>query len=143
MPEFLYNLRGKKVHFSASAEVHFPLSPVTEGRLRHAAGSCGVGQRDFSFLPQPERGGKFRRQGLGRSAEADAFFPGGGNAFGLASAYILPFVLGGEGKHLKHEVGDEGAEQVLVAPGVEQGHVEHHDIHLSLVSVRHCLCISS
>ena len=123
--------RDKKVHFSVSAEFHFPHGPVPEGGFRHAAGACGVGQGDFSFCPQPERGRKFCGERFGRPSETDAFFPGRGNAFGLASAYVFPFVLGGEGKHLKHEIGDEGAEKVLVAPGVEQGHVEYQNIHLS------------
>ena len=49
---------------------------------------------------------------------------------------ILPLVLSYKGKHLQDKIGNERAEQVLVAPGVQQGHVQHEDIH-ALFSGQH------
>ena len=69
---------------------------------------------------------------LSPASKVDASSARGGDAFGLPLADILAFAVRHEGQLLQNEVGNEGAEQVLVAAGIEQGHIEDKDVHLLL-----------
>ena len=72
---------------------------------------------------------KILRQRAGRPAEANPPGLGRGDALCLALAEVSPLVLRHEGEDLQDDVAEEGAHQVLAPPGVQQGHVQHHDIH--------------
>ncbi len=49
----------------------------------------------------------------------------GRGAGGLPGAYVLPLALGHKGQDLQHQIGNEGAHQILPPAGVQQGHVQH------------------
>ena len=68
---------------------------------------------------------KIVRQGFDFASKAHAALSGRRNAFGLSGTDAFPFILGNERKHLQDKVGNECAQQVLVAPGVQQGHIQH------------------
>ena len=59
---------------------------------------------------------------LSPASNVDASFARGGDALCLTLADVLAFAVRHEGQHLQNEVGNEGAEQILVAAGIEQGH---------------------
>ena len=67
-------------------------------------------------------------QGLFRAAEFYAAFPGSFDALALTLADNPPFVVGHEAQDAEDEVADEGAEEILGAPRVEQGHVDDADV---------------
>ena len=46
---------------------------------------------------------------------------------------VFTFVLRNEGKHLQHEVGNERPKQILVTPCIQEGHVQHPNVHLFLL----------
>ena len=110
--------------------LHVGSRTVAEAGARHAAASCGLGGVDLTVLPQGVHAGEAGRQGARFPSEAYAAGLGRGYAFGLSPSDVFPLVLSHEGKHLQHEIGNEGAEQILVSAGVEKGHVQHKDIHL-------------
>ena len=68
------------------------------------------------------------RRGFFRAAEADAPGFGGGDTLGLALADVGPLVFRHKGQHLQHDVRQKGAHQVLAPAGVQQGHIQHHDV---------------
>ena len=51
----------------------------------------------------------------------------------ILAAYVFPLALGHEGENLKHEIGNEGAEQILVASGIKKGHVEDQNVHFHIL----------
>ena len=74
-------------------------------------------------------GGKILRQGPGRAAKADAPGLGRRDALRLALVDGGPLVLRHEGEDLEDNVAEKGPHQVLAPSRVQQGHVQHHDIH--------------
>ena len=68
---------------------------------------------------------------------------GRGDALRLPLPDELPFRLGHVAQQLQNDVGDQRPGEILVFPGVQQGHVQHHDGRpFSLVMIRHCSRIS-
>lgn len=49
------------------------------------------------------------------------------NAFRLPSADIFTLRLGYIAEKLEHDVGDQGPGQVTPLPGIQQGHIQHHN----------------
>lgn len=62
------------------------------------------------------------RQRNRRSAELDALGFGRRDSLRLPLADELPLILRYEGQNLQHQVGNEGAHQVLALPGIQQRH---------------------
>ena len=54
------------------------------------------------------------------------------DAFRLTDADILALVLCHKGQDLQHDITDECAEEVFSVAGIEQGHIQHHNIDLFL-----------
>jgi hypothetical protein len=106
-----------------------PRRAVAEGGQRHTALPRRRGAADRPGLPAAVGAGVALRQGPGRPSKPDA--PGlcGGNALGLPLTDAGPLILRHKGEHLEHDVAEEGAHQVLAPPGVQQGHIQHHDVH--------------
>lgn len=55
-----------------------------------------------------------------------------GEEYGSARCLPLPdvgaLVLRHKGEHLQHDVTQESAHQVFAAPGIQQRHIQHHDV---------------
>ena len=69
------------------------------------------------------------RQWPGRSAEADAAGFRRSNALRLQLAYVVSLVLRNERQNLQDNIAEKGSHKVLPAPGVQQRHVNHADVH--------------
>ena len=105
----------------------FPEPPVKRG-LRQTDGPQRVVQRELTALPGRYDLGEIGRYGPAGPAEPDAPGLGGGDALRLPPVDGLPLRLGHEGQDLQHQVGDEGAQQVLALPRVQQRHIQHADV---------------
>lgn len=68
------------------------------------------------------------RQRFGRPAEPNP--PGlcRRNSLCLPLADIGALVFRYKGQHLQHNVAEESTQQILSPPGVQQGHIQHHNI---------------
>ena len=55
--------------------------------------------------------------------------PGGRDSLRLTLPDIFPLCLGHIAQKLKHNIRNQRSGQIVPLPCVEQGHVEHHDIH--------------
>ena len=73
------------------------------------------------------------RQRNRRSAELDALGFGRCDSLRLPLADELPLILRYEGQNLQHQVGNEGAHQVLALPGIQQRHSNDADVHIFLL----------
>ena len=52
----------------------------------------------------------------------------GRNSLGLALSYVVALYMRDVRKQLQHQIGDELARHIpVLVPGIEQGHIEHHD----------------
>ena len=127
-------MRYRKVHIFTTCRLSAlgvlkPRRPVAEGGQRHTALPGRRRAGDSPGLPAAVGAGVALRQGPGRPSKPDA--PGlcGGNALGLPLTDAGPLILRHKGEHLEHDVAEEGAHQVLAPPGVQQGHIQHHDVH--------------
>ena len=58
--------------------------------------------------------------------------PGSRDSLRLTLPDIFPLCLGHIAQKLKHNIRNQRSGQIVPLPCVEQGHVEHHDIHLFL-----------
>lgn len=63
-----------------------------------------------------------------RSSEADAFGLCGSDSLRLPLPDVGALVFRHKGQHLQHDVAEEGPQQVLASPGVQQGHIQHRDV---------------
>ena len=101
---------------------------VAEGAFGHRKLAGGGPDGQLAGSPLAVDGIEACRQGLFRTAEFHAAFPGGLDALALALADGPPFVVGNETQDAEDEVADEGAEEVFRTPRVEQGHVDDADV---------------
>ena len=89
------------------------LCAIAEGGDGHSAQLGGCGCRQCAFFPVFVAFHVVARQGFFRSAEFDASKLGGGYALSLAFFDVVALAFGHEGQNLEHQIGDEGAHQVL------------------------------
>lgn len=104
------------------------IRPVAEGGKRHPALLGRRCARDFPGLPPLINAMEVFGQRSGRPPEPDALCLCGGDALGLPLPDIGALALGHKGQHLQHDVAEECAHQVLAPAGVQQRHIQHHDV---------------
>ena len=63
-----------------------------------------------------------------RPTEADSLALCRCNALSLTLPDVGALVLRHKGKHLQNNVAQESAHQVFAAPGVQQWHIQHHNV---------------
>ena len=51
-----------------------------------------------------------------------------GDALRLTLADVGTLILRNKGKHLQHNVAEERSHQVFASPGIQQRHIQHHDV---------------
>ena len=117
---------------SPAALAVVPQAPEESG-LAQAAAAQGLLQGDFFFLPGLHDVLKAGGHPDQRAAHGNAPGLGRGDALGLAAADALPLALGHKGENLQHQVGDERPHQVLPLTGIQEGHIQHGDVHLLLL----------
>ncbi len=69
----------------------------------------------------------------GGPAELHPAHLGGGNPLVLAAPDVLPLVFRHKREKLQYKIGDQCTEQIAVLAGIEQRHVEHHNIYLKVM----------
>ena len=105
------------------------LRPVTEAGHGHATLLRRSDARDFPGLPPPVGIGKALRQGRGGPSEPDALGLCCRDTLRLSRPDVGALVLRHEGENLQDNIAEESPCQILAPPGVQQGHVQHHDVH--------------
>lgn len=101
---------------------------VSKGGQRHSARFSGICSRHFAEAPLLVDTVEVLRQGAGRSAKTHTFAFRRRNTLSLSLPDVGALVLRHKGKHLQHNVAQEGAHQVFAATGVQQRHIQHHDV---------------
>ena len=101
---------------------------VPKGRQWHSALLSGFCPSDLPRFPPLIDTVEVLRQGAGRSAKTHTFAFRRRNTLSLSLPDVGALVLRHKGKHLQHNVAQEGAHQVFAAPGVQQWHIQHHDV---------------
>ncbi len=109
------------------------LHPVAEGGQRHPALLRRRRACDFPGLPPLVGAVVTLRERSGWPAEPDTSRFRRRDALRLPLPDVCPLVLRHEGEHLQDDVAEKGAHQVLAPAGVEQGHVQHHNVHALLL----------
>ena len=64
----------------------------------------------------------------------DATRPCCGNAFGLPFAYAVTLAMGNEREDLQDDASDESPHQIFAIARIQQGHIYHSDVNVSLFS---------
>ena len=99
-------------------------------RYREPTGSFpGI---DFSTGPQSPDRREFFGNDFPGPAKFDAPRLCGGDALCLTLADIFPLCLGHIGEELQNNVRNEGADEVVFPAGIQQGHIQHHNVDLFL-----------
>ena len=102
--------------------------PITESGQRHPALSGRFCSADFPGFPSLIDAVEVLWQRTRRPTEADSLALCRCNALSLTLPDVGALVLRHKGKHLQNNVAHESAHQVFAAPGVQQWHIQHHNV---------------
>lgn len=114
--------------FPGTGEAKPPQAAV-EGAFTQAGAPQGLLEVNPLMLPLLHHSGEIFRRGHRGPAEPNAPGLGRGDALRLPLADIHPLIFRHEGEHLEHDVAEEGAHEILAPSRVQQGHVQHRDVH--------------
>ena len=120
-------LSCKKKRFQKSG-FFVDFGTVPKGGQWHSALLSGFRTCHFAGAPLLVDTVEVLRQGTGRTPKADSLAFRRRNAFRLPLPDVGAFVLRHKGEHLQHDVAQESAHQVFAAPGIQQRHIQHHDV---------------
>jgi len=104
------------------------LCPVAESGQRHPTLPCCRCAGDRSGFPPLVGTVIVLWQGPGRSAKPHTPGHCRRNALRLPLADVGALVLRHEGQHLQDNIAEEGPHQVLAPAGVQQRHIQHHNV---------------
>ena len=99
-----------------------------EGRDWHSAGVRRFLELELPSSPLSVYLLEIIRQGFGGAAKFYA--PGlcGGDSLRLTLPNVAPLVFCHKGQHLQNNVAEKGPHQVLTPSGIQQRHIQHHNI---------------
>ena len=103
-------------------------STVPKGGQWHSARFSGICTRHFAGAPLLVYTVEVFRQGTGRTSKADSLAFRCRNAFRLPLPDVGTLILGYKRKHLQNDVAQKSAHQVFATPGVQQRHIQHHNV---------------
>ena len=101
---------------------------VPKCRQWHSALLSGFCTCHFTGAPFLVDAVEVFRQGAGRTSKADSLAFRRCNALRLPLPDVGALVLSHKGEHLQHDVTQESAHQVFATPGIQQRHIQHHDV---------------
>ena len=108
--------------------VFVPFRPVTEGSQRHSALLRGGGPCECPAFPLQIGAQVVIGQRLWRPAEPYPSGLGGRNSLRLTLTDIGTFIFGDKGEYLQHNIAQKRAHQILPLSGIQQRHVQYHNV---------------
>lgn len=106
----------------------FPEAAV-ESSPAHPTLLCGFFKGYFFLLPSTDNLPEFIWHSYLRPAKPHSFGLGCGDPLSLPFTDVLPLALGHKAEDLQHQVSNEGTHQVFALTGIQQGHIQHNDVH--------------